>query len=186
MRFAALPIILLSAGAAAAETVAPPDLPPGDTWVRTDGGTIRVLDKQKAQSHVLALNNGQTATFESLSITLVACVARPPELPPNAAGFVQITDNRAGEPGFHGWMLAGQPGLASLQSPVYSVRVVACLKPTDAQIAAAIPPKPPAPPPQAEVPSIAAPQPSPVPPRPAAGSDLNPPPGQDLDNPTGQ
>ncbi len=189
-RLPLLGLALVAGPAAAAAIVAPPDLPSADTWVRTDGGSIRVLDKQKAQSQLLTLKIGETTTFESLSLTLLACVVRPPDLPQNAAGFLQITDNRPGEPGFRGWMLSGQPGLVSLESPVYGVRVAGCVKPTDAQLAAAVPPKPATPPPTPPAAATAA---SPPPPaglpsviRPPSGSDLNPPPGQDLDDPSGQ
>ena len=170
------------ATAQAAEPVAPPDLPPADTWVPTGGGQIRVLDKQKAQSHLIALKTGQTATFETLSLTMLACDIHPPSIPGNEAGFLQITDSRAGEPGFHGWMIARQPGLATLQSPVYGVRIVGCEKPTEAAIEAALPPKPP--PPSSPPPS---PPPLPTVSTPASSaSDLNPPPGQDLTPPADQ
>jgi hypothetical protein len=158
----------------AADIVPPPDLPPPDLWVRTGGGQVRVLDKQKAQSHLLELHNGQAVTFESLSLTLLACVVKPPDLVGNAAGFLQITDSHDGQPGFRGWMVARQPGLATLQSPVYDVHVVGCDKPTAAELAVAIPPKPPAPPPA----DASAP---PAPSNPA--TDLNPPSGQDLTTP---
>ena len=190
-----LAALSMASSASAAEIVAPPDLPSADVWVRTDGGSIRVLDKQKAQSQLLTLKAGETATFESLSLTLLACVSRPPDVPQNAAAFLQVTDNRPGEPGFRGWMFSGQPGLATLESPVYAVRVVGCVKPTDAQLAQAVPPKPAAPAPASTPASALSPAPAsapasapavpPVTRRPSA-SDLNPPPGQDLDNPSGQ
>ena len=170
---------LAAAATRAAEPVALPNLPPAQTWIATSGGQIRVLDKQKAQSHLLALKSGQTATFESLSLTLLACVVHPPSVAGDAAGFLQITDSREGEPGFRGWMLSHQPGLATLQSPVYGVRVVGCEKPTQVAIDAAVPPEPP----PADAPPITGP--SVVTPS-TAPADLAPPPGQDLNAPPDQ
>lgn len=144
-RTAALACVALLAAlpqAVAAETLAPPNLPAPDTWVPTAGGQIRILDKQKAQSRMLALKVGETVQVETLSITLRACMVRPPVLPPDAAGFLEIADSREGEPGFHGWMLAHEPGVAMLESPVYGIRVAGCEKPTDAAIAAVMPPPP--------------------------------------------
>ncbi len=177
MRIAAVAAILAPAFSLASEPLVSPDLPPADTWVQTSGGQVRVLDKQKAQSHLVVLKSGQTVTFETLSLTLLACVVHPPDLVGNAAGFLQITDSRNGEPGFRGWMLARQPGLATLQSPVYDVRVVGCETPTAEQIAASLPPKLPSTPVPAPAVSIP----------PTPDTDLNPPPGQDLDgSPAGQ
>ena len=138
-------MLMAASGARAAEPLAPPNLPPADTWVPTGGGAVRVLDKQKAQSRLLLVKLGQTVQFETLSITLRACVVHPPALPPDDAGFLDVTDSRESEPGFHGWMLSHEPGLAMLQSPVYGVRVTGCETPTDAAIAAVMPQGAPAP-----------------------------------------
>lgn len=134
---------VVAAEARASETVTPPPVPPAGIWIPTAGGEIRVLDKQKAESRVIPLKLGATATFETLSITLRACMVHAPGVPPDQAGFVEIVDRRAGEPGFKGWMLAHEPGLAMLESPVYAVRVGGCETATDAAIAAALPPPPP-------------------------------------------
>ncbi len=171
-------IILLPLAAQAAENVQPPDIPPADVWVKTGGGQIRVLDKQKAQSRLLTLKTGEKANFETLTLTMLACVVRAPGLPENAAGFLEVSDSRNGEPGFRGWMIEREPGLATLQSPVYGVRVVACDKPTPEAIAEALPPKPP---PASEPPPDVT---TPAPPDPAKpDADLAPPPGQDLGKP---
>ena len=178
---ASLALLLAAAPAAHAEPVPAPDLPPPDIWVRTDGGQIRVLDKQKAQSQLLTVKLGQPVTFETLQITLLACVVHPPGVVENQAGFLQVTDSREGEPGFRGWMLSRQPGLAMMQSPVYGVRVVGCDKPTPEAITAALPPKPP--PPEPPPPDAAQPDAPASPTRPPHDSDLNPPAGQDLEPP---
>ena len=173
-------LLLAMSGPALASTIlAAPVLPPPATWIPTAGGTIRVLDKQKAASQVMVLKVGETAHFETLSVTLDACDAHAPSVPADAAGRVTIADSRTGEPGYRGWMFRNEPWVAMLQSPVYGVRVVGCDKPTAEVVAAAMPPPPPPPPPPTTAPSTT----SPPPAAPAPPTDLQAPPGQPLGDP---
>ncbi len=178
-------LLAVPVGARASSTVAPPVLPAPDTWIPTAGGTVRVLDKQKADSRAIPLKVGGTATFETLSITLRACDAHAPDVPQDSAAHLTVTDSRAGEPGFQGWMFASEPFAAMLQSPVYGLRVIGCDPPTPAAVAAAMPAPPVANPdegtagaaPPAATAAPGAPQPADVPPP----TDMPPPPaGQDL------
>ncbi len=173
---AALVSALVSTAAQASSVVAPPVLPAPGTWLPTDRGMVRVLDKQKAASQVIALKVGQTATFETLSITLDACDAHAPSVPSDSAGRLTVTDQRQGEPGYQGWMFANEPWVAMLQSPVYGVRVIGCGTPSAAAVAAAMPPPAPTPTAVPAAPTApAAPAPGPRPP-----SDLSAPPGTPL------
>ena len=174
---------LASGGQAMASSIlASPVLPAPGTWIPTAGGTVRVLDKQKAASQVMVLKVGETARFETLSVTLEACDAHAPSVPADAAGRVTVADSRDGEPGYQGWMFANEPWVAMLQSPVYGVRVVGCDRPTPEAVAAATPaPLPPPTTPVAPVsafPSDASPSEASPPP-----SDLQAPPGQPLEPP---
>ena len=126
---------LLLAGAAQAQTTpasqgsgkpdaTPPSAP--DSWLPRDTADLVVLDKVNAKAANLTLKVGQAATNASLSIALRACAVRPPDLPKDSAAYFDITDSRPGAPGFHGWMLANEPGISMLQHPIYDVRLVAC------------------------------------------------------------
>ena len=79
-----------------------------------------------AKSSGLTLKVGQAADNASLSIALRSCVARPPDVPKDAAAYLDITDSRLGAPGFHGWILVNEPAVSMFQHPIYDVRLLAC------------------------------------------------------------
>lgn len=87
---------------------------------------MQALDKINVQATTLTVKVGQTATFGSLSITVQACVVRPPDMPQDAAAFLTITDSHPDQPGFKGWMLKADPSLSMLEHPLYDIRVVGC------------------------------------------------------------
>lgn len=111
---------------AGGEEVAPPtpSLPQG--WVAAGAAELSVLDKIDAVSRPVTVRVGQSAQVGSLTIAVQACDVRPPDQPPDATAFLVITDSHADEPGFRGWMLANEPWLSMLESPVYDVRLVGC------------------------------------------------------------
>ena len=111
---------------ARAAEIVPPSLPDPNTWVPRQQAELRVLDKVGAQATPLVLKVGRGAAFHSLTVTLQACVVRPPELPPDAAAFLDIVDSHEGAPGFHGWMFSGEPGLGMLENPLYDVHLLSC------------------------------------------------------------
>lgn len=125
-RVLALALLAALPRAHAAETVAPPVLPDPDTWLPRPVAELRVLDKVGAQATPMVLTVGQGAAFHSLTVTLRACAVRPPELPPDSAAFLDITDSHEGQPGFHGWMFSGEPQIAMLESPLYDVHLMSC------------------------------------------------------------
>ncbi|HET8995441.1 MAG TPA: DUF2155 domain-containing protein [Acetobacteraceae bacterium] len=87
---------------------------------------IQVLDKPDAESRILSIKAGQSATYRSLTITVKACAIRPPDLPPDSTAFLDITDSHPGQPSFSGWMLASDPSLNMMQNPIYNVHVMGC------------------------------------------------------------
>ncbi len=96
------------------------------TWVPQGAALVQVLDKVNAQNTVLTLKVGQQGEYESLTIQVTACSIHPPDRPQNAAAYLKITDSHADQPGFQGWMLAGDPSASMLENPIYDVRVVGC------------------------------------------------------------
>ena len=99
---------------------------PPATWQPRQVAELVALDKVSAGSKPIQLRVGQTATFNSLSITLKSCVARPPDQAPDSAGFLDIKDAHPGANGFAGWMIASSPALNSFQHPVYDVILKSC------------------------------------------------------------
>ena len=120
-----------NAAAAPEAPAAPPqDMTPQvgwpNKWQPAGSAKLQALDKVNAQVGNLTVRVGQTATFGSLSITVKACLVRPSDQPADAAAFVQVTDSHPEAPGFNGWMLANEPAVSMMQSPIYDLRVAGC------------------------------------------------------------
>jgi len=97
-----------------------------EPWLPRQTGEIQVIDKLNAHATAMTLRVGQQAENGSLTIALRNCAIRPPNVPQDSAAFLDIKDNRAGAPGFYGWMFSGEPAVAMLENPIYDVHVVAC------------------------------------------------------------
>ncbi|MBW4093230.1 MAG: DUF2155 domain-containing protein [Proteobacteria bacterium] len=88
---------------------------------------LQVLNKETAAAHTLTVPVGQAAKVGPLTITVRACVVRPPTMPGDAAAFLAIADTAAkDEPPFQGWSLRNEPFLSMYQNPLYDVRVLGC------------------------------------------------------------
>jgi hypothetical protein len=120
------PLALPPAAPGFAAPNAEPPAPPPPAWVARPAATLVLLDKVSAQPHSATVPVGGSVAFGSLQIVVRACVVHPPDLPQDAAAFLEITDRHAGMPGFRGWMFAGEPAAAMLEHPVYDVRVAGC------------------------------------------------------------
>ncbi len=118
--------VALAVPAGAAEEVKPPDLSPPDTWLPVQQGSVRVMNKIDSTVQTLTLKVGETAHYESLSLTLSGCFVRPQDLPADAAAHLTIVDQRPDTPRFDGWMLKKEPALNMLQHPVYDVQLAGC------------------------------------------------------------
>ena len=90
------------------------------------GVQLTVLDKVSARSTLLAGKVGQELRFGSLTVVAQACVARGPDVPADAAAFLDITDSRPGTAPFHAWMLLSEPSQAIYEHPVYDIRLMGC------------------------------------------------------------
>ena len=119
-------LAVLAFGRSRAETVQPPDISPPDTWQPRQSGTVRVLNKIDSTLKSLTLHTGETAHLQSLSITLVACAVRPPDLPADAAAHLAVADSRPDAPGFDGWILQNEPAANMLEHPVYDIQLAGC------------------------------------------------------------
>jgi hypothetical protein len=98
-------------------------------WVGQRVAELQALDKVTARVITLRALINQPERFGSLTITVRACNARPPDEVPDAAAWLEIRDSRPpanGEPVFRGWMFANAPGVNMLQHPVYDIRLMEC------------------------------------------------------------
>jgi hypothetical protein len=97
-----------------------------NVWVPASTAKLEALDKVNAQATALTIKVGQSATFGSLTITVKACVIRPPDQPADAAAYLGVTDSHPDSPGFDGWMLEDEPSVSMMQHPIYDLRVTGC------------------------------------------------------------
>ena len=91
---------------------------------------LRALDKVTARVITLHAPVGQAVRFGTLEIKAAVCEKHPPEESPEAAAFLDIVEQRAGQPPvevFRGWMFASSPGLSPMQHPVYDLWLVDCV-----------------------------------------------------------
>ena len=112
----------------AAQTAAQPPAPPAGTplpatWLPRAAASLLVLNKVTAVARDLAVPVGKTVKLGTLAIAVQACVVRPPDMPGDAAAFLDITGGAAP---FRSWMLKNEPSLAIFQDPTYDVQVRGC------------------------------------------------------------
>jgi hypothetical protein len=98
-------------------------------WSPQRVAELQALDKVTARVITLRAALNQPERFGTLTISVRACNARPPDEVPDAAAWMEITDSRAPANGaavFRGWMFANSPGVNMLQHPVYDIRLMEC------------------------------------------------------------
>ncbi len=103
-------------------------LPPVDT-ASDRKAVIRALDKVTMRMQEFEMAMDQSVHFGALDIRVRACQANPPELAPENAAFLQISETRPNNKKvqvFSGWMYGSSPALNALEHPVYDVWVMAC------------------------------------------------------------
>ncbi|MFH5924049.1 DUF2155 domain-containing protein [Roseomonas xinghualingensis] len=130
MRRAAFLLALLLSGPTAAQDMNPDQAPlPEAGWVQKRTAQLQALDKVTARITVLDATVGQPTRFGTLTITVRACNARPPDEVPDAAAFIEVRDDliaATSPPAFRGWMLANAPAANMLEHPVYDLRILEC------------------------------------------------------------
>ena len=136
MRRATALLLLLAFSAPALGQGTPPGAqgsdqgPPAEAgWVRKRTAQLQALDKVTARITVLDAVVDQPVRFGTLTITVRACNARPPDEVPDAAAFIEVRDTLlapAAPPAFRGWMLANAPAAHMLEHPVYDLRILDC------------------------------------------------------------
>ena len=99
---------------------------PPDTWVPKDRCDRPGAQQDRFHCAGNHPETGAVVQVQSLSLALKGCFVRPDDLPQDATAHLQIDDNRAGTPGFDGWILKNEPSLNMLEHPVYDVQLVGC------------------------------------------------------------
>jgi hypothetical protein len=110
-----------AAAATGSGTAAPPD------WTPKSTADLIILDKIYGTTNRVTAALGKPFTVRTLQITVLACYVRPPNVPPDAAVFLQVVDHRPDPPPpFYGWLLKAEPGLSGLTDPVTDIAVGEC------------------------------------------------------------
>jgi len=104
-----------------------PPAPAPNAWEPRGGFELQALDKVSARTIVVSGRVGQTVHYASLSITVRACLVRPPDQPLDAAVYLDIEDAHPAMPRFDGWMLLSEPAVSMLEHPVYDITLKACV-----------------------------------------------------------
>ena len=106
-----------------------------NSWLSSEQAFLQALDKITARIATVPVTVNQPVQFGTLEIELKHCAFTPPEVPPEAAAFLEIrdvgfVDNEESDKitVFSGWMFASSPGVSSLEHPVYDVTLLACAK----------------------------------------------------------
>ena len=95
-------------------------------WIESDKVVLRGLDKISARVFTSEVFVNQKIHFGSLEIYVRSASRSPPEDQPESACFLEIFDNKPGQPRqmvFSGWMFASNPALSALEHPVYDIWV---------------------------------------------------------------
>ena len=119
--------MMLSSGSAEAQNV----LRRSDPWLIMPTAVLQGLDKITARVSNLAVAVDDIRAYGTLRITVRACRKRPPTEPPESAAYLEISDQKPGEPLvalFSGWMFASSPALNALEHAVYDVWLLDCSK----------------------------------------------------------
>ncbi|QDH24544.1 DUF2155 domain-containing protein [Neokomagataea tanensis] len=107
--------------------ITPPQMYAPQTWQGRSNAVLHVMNRLDAHLETISVPVGSSTTFRTLSISVDACVSRPPSLAADSGALLHLKDTGdATRPAFDGWMLANEPGLAVYGSPLYDVRVVSC------------------------------------------------------------
>ena len=106
-----------------------PGMAAAQEWVPRRFGEIQALDKVNARVLTLRATVGEPARFGTLTITLRACHGRPQDESPDAAAWLEVTDERSAPgagPVFRGWLFADAPAVNMFEHPVYDLRILNC------------------------------------------------------------
>jgi hypothetical protein len=106
-----------------------PSVPAPTQWLPGHQAQLKVLDKIYGSASTVSAAVGTPFTVRFLTVTILACLLRPPTLPPDAAAFLQVTDSHAppgSAPEFRGWVFKAEPALSGMHDPATDISVDSC------------------------------------------------------------
>lgn len=116
-----------SGGTAATQ---PQDVPPvqANDWVQGKTAVLGVLNKVDGSTSTLTIPVGGQATAGDLTISVQACVSRPPGQLPDSAIFLTLQSKSQQDGGsiYRGWMVRSAPGATDVGNAGEAFRVITC------------------------------------------------------------
>ena len=88
--------------------------------------TLGALNKITGKNTSIEVLVGESASFGSLNIDVLACQVASPLEAPESAVYLKIKDKK--EDVFAGWMYASSPGLSAMESGIYDIWTISCKK----------------------------------------------------------
>jgi hypothetical protein len=99
------------------------------TFVESEGATLRFLDKLTSETGDVILGRGQVAKFGGLVVRLDSCRYPADNPTSDASAHLTVLDANTETELFTGWMLASSPALSALDHQRYDVWVLDCVLP---------------------------------------------------------
>ncbi len=107
---------------------APDAAPPAaNIWLPGKTATLGVLNQVDGSTVEIFIPAGGQATAGDLTISVQACVSRPPDELPDAAVFLTVQNSTGGgAPLYRGWMVRSTPGASVVGDGSETFRVINC------------------------------------------------------------
>ncbi|MBU6418274.1 MAG: DUF2155 domain-containing protein [Proteobacteria bacterium] len=102
---------------------------PANNWVSGKTAELGVLNKVDGSTSTLSIPVGGQAVSGDLTVSVQACMVRPPGALPDAAIFVTLQENTPQGDGnqiYRGWMVRSAPGATDVGDADEAFRVIAC------------------------------------------------------------
>lgn len=106
-----------------------PMVPAPTAWVAKTSADLLILDKIYGSSKRMTATVGTPFAVRFLTVTVLACWVRPPNMPPDAAAFVQVVDTHApagSPPEFKGWIFEAEPALSGVSDSATDISLTGC------------------------------------------------------------
>ena len=100
-----------------------------ESYQESSNGTLQALNKITGQVTSISAKINQSITFGKITIKLLRCLKKKPELTPDSLAFIMIHENVDQESPmtiFSGWMFASTPSISALEHPIYDVWIKEC------------------------------------------------------------
>lgn len=102
---------------------------PANNWVAGHHAVLGVLDKVDGSTSKLTIPVGGQGTVGDLSVSVQACVTRPPGTLPDSAVFLTLQSNApqgSGSQVYRGWMVHSAPGATDVGDAGEAFRMITC------------------------------------------------------------